>query len=277
MGRTCNICGKDAGLKIILLKGGGAVCPDCAEMSGRDIHHGSWHLRTTIEEIRRDLVLLDMDAAENGNAGPSELLQQSGNTQPSIEITRHIGKYLNIDDKNRKWCVTSGMFNKTNGRIHYFDDVINVELLEDGETIIKGGAGGAIAGGLLFGGVGAIVGASTGKKKATGKCSSLRVKITVRSRVSPVEYIDLIKGNGSVSKKSSIYKNAIQTAQEILSIFQVMIHQSQVNKQESKQNPQVVLQQVNIPDEIRKYKELMDDGIITQEEFDAKKKQLLGL
>lgn len=30
-------------------------------------------------------------------------------------------------------------------------------------------------------------------------------------------------------------------------------------------------------DEIRKYKELLDDGIITQEEFDAKKKQLLGL
>ena len=27
----------------------------------------------------------------------------------------------------------------------------------------------------------------------------------------------------------------------------------------------------------RAYKELMDDGIITMEEFDAKKKQLLGL
>ena len=30
-------------------------------------------------------------------------------------------------------------------------------------------------------------------------------------------------------------------------------------------------------DELRKYKELLDMGIITQEEFDAKKKQLLGL
>lgn len=30
-------------------------------------------------------------------------------------------------------------------------------------------------------------------------------------------------------------------------------------------------------DEIKKYKELLDSGIITQEEFDAKKKQLLGL
>jgi len=30
-------------------------------------------------------------------------------------------------------------------------------------------------------------------------------------------------------------------------------------------------------DEIKKYKELMDSGIITQEEFEAKKKQILGL
>ena len=30
-------------------------------------------------------------------------------------------------------------------------------------------------------------------------------------------------------------------------------------------------------DELKKYKDLLDNGIITQEEFDAKKKQLLGL
>ena len=34
---------------------------------------------------------------------------------------------------------------------------------------------------------------------------------------------------------------------------------------------------VSIPDEIRKYKELMDDGIITEDEFNAKKAQLLDL
>lgn len=33
----------------------------------------------------------------------------------------------------------------------------------------------------------------------------------------------------------------------------------------------------NATDEIRKYKQLLDDGIITQEEFEAKKKQLLNL
>lgn len=35
--------------------------------------------------------------------------------------------------------------------------------------------------------------------------------------------------------------------------------------------------EANIPEELKKYKELLDSGVITQEEFDAKKKQLLGL
>ena len=38
-----------------------------------------------------------------------------------------------------------------------------------------------------------------------------------------------------------------------------------------------VVQQVSAADELKKFKELLDIGAITQEEFDAKKKQLLGL
>ena len=40
---------------------------------------------------------------------------------------------------------------------------------------------------------------------------------------------------------------------------------------------QPVVNQVSDADELKKFKELLDMGIITQEEFDAKKKQLLGL
>lgn len=38
-----------------------------------------------------------------------------------------------------------------------------------------------------------------------------------------------------------------------------------------------VVQQVSSADELKKFKDLLDMGVITQEEFDAKKKQLLGL
>ena len=36
-------------------------------------------------------------------------------------------------------------------------------------------------------------------------------------------------------------------------------------------------QQASAADELKKFKELLDMGVISQEEFDAKKKQLLGL
>ena len=38
-----------------------------------------------------------------------------------------------------------------------------------------------------------------------------------------------------------------------------------------------VVQQVSGADELKKFKELLDMGVITQEEFDAKKRQILGL
>jgi hypothetical protein len=46
---------------------------------------------------------------------------------------------------------------------------------------------------------------------------------------------------------------------------------------ESKINPIPGRTPINAADEIKKFKELLDSGAITQEEFDAKKKQLLGI
>ena len=48
---------------------------------------------------------------------------------------------------------------------------------------------------------------------------------------------------------------------------------------QQKHQETVVKQEINQSnaDELKKFKELLDSGVITQEEFDAKKKQLLGL
>lgn len=55
---------------------------------------------------------------------------------------------------------------------------------------------------------------------------------------------------------------------------------SQLKDLQQEDSTQVQIQQVQAPStaiELKQYKELLDSGIITQEEFDAKKKQLLGL
>ena len=52
------------------------------------------------------------------------------------------------------------------------------------------------------------------------------------------------------------------------------------HRRASRGNPgstQSTTQNNTAADEILKFKDLLDKGIITQEEFDAKKKQLLGL
>ena len=73
--------------------------------------------------------------------------------------TKKIGSFIEFDEINKRWLVPDGFLGrKKNPRIYNFDDVIEFELLEDGETITKGGLGRALAGGILFGGVGAIVG-----------------------------------------------------------------------------------------------------------------------
>lgn len=48
-------------------------------------------------------------------------------------------------------------------------------------------------------------------------------------------------------------------------------------QREEKQEATTIVQQASSADELKKFKELLDAGIITQEEFDAKKKHLLGL
>lgn len=49
--------------------------------------------------------------------------------------------------------------------------------------------------------------------------------------------------------------------------------QTHVTTEQSKVAPNTI----NITEELKNYKELLDTGVITQDEFDAKKKQLLGL
>ena len=57
-------------------------------------------------------------------------------------------------------------------------------------SIAKGGIGRAAVGGILFGGAGAIVGASTRKQKEV--CDSLQVKVTVKGYKDPAFFIKLI-------------------------------------------------------------------------------------
>ncbi len=92
---------------------------------------------------------------------------------------------------------------------------------------------------------------------------------------------------GSDSRAKSPYENEnsvvfnkndeIDLMESIYKYIDKRIGESRNARNASTQSTTVVHQAASAADELKKFKDLLDMGIITQEEFDAKKKQLLGL
>jgi len=113
-----------------------------------------------------------------------------------------------------------------------------------------------------------VVGGITGEKKSQTICKRLEIKITVRDIRNPAIYIFIIVID---TKKNSLsFRGLYGEAQEILSVLQMICDSRTVQEQ----NTTTAL---SAADEILKFKNLLDSGIISQVEFETKKEQLLGL
>lgn len=171
-----------------------------------------------------------------------------------------------IIDLEHGWFKIKGFM--TGGVVFNLADINGFEVVENGETVTSGGLGRAAVGALAFGGAGAIVGAITGKKKTKSIIENLKIKINMNDLDAPVLYINLIT---TKTKTSSLtYKMGIKQADSIVSSLDVLVKQYQ---NIAPAEPVVS----SATDEIRKFKALLDDGIINQDEFDAKKAELLNL
>ena len=174
--------------------------------------------------------------------------------------------FAKFDDNSRQ-MILSANIHKVYEPSHYtlfnYDQLVDFELIEDGSSVANGGLGSAVVGGLLFGEMGAIVGAAAGRRKIKPMCESLCIKLTVKDFTYPTFYINLI--TDKIKKSSFKYKSIMKRAQEVLSQLQLVVNSQSEN------------QSVDATDEIRKYKALLDDGLITQEEYEIKKNELLGL
>lgn len=192
-----------------------------------------------------------------------ELLKEAKEEADGFVATKVIGKAVAFDDENKQVIVSP---NK-HARIYDYDHISTFELLEDGETVTSGGLGRALAGGVLFGGAGAIVGGVTGKKKGKDRINSLKIKLSLKDVNHAVDYIDFL--DFKTKRGSLLYNEAFNNAQECLSVLQFICDQQEALT-ETKTSK-------SAPDEIMKYKNLLDAGAITEEEYESKKKELLGL
>ena len=174
------------------------------------------------------------------------------------------GDYLKIDDHHKWWYTAHG---KPGSVVFKFSDIVDFEISENGHTIAetktKGGSGvgRAVVGGALFGPAGALVGATTKKKKATTTEKQVLDSMCVRIFLDNNEFT-MVTIDGHDRMRSD--------AEGIISRLRKMKINSSLNEESTENSSSVA-------DEILKFKQLLDIGAITQEEFEAKKKQLLKL
>lgn len=129
-------------------------------------------------------------------------------------------------------------------------------------------------------GVGAFI---TGNVSDGEKTIYYKDCIGVQFKESGVQigYLQLETASGIMNMKQSNFFNensftfdtTVQTNDKMREVADYV--RSKV--EEAKNGGQTTAKEVSAADELKKFKELLDMGIITQEEFDAKKKQLLGL
>lgn len=220
------------------------------------------------ETICMNCVLLagGVDKAKNKTIKDVEALicekkKQKEDLEKEFSPTKTVANTIEIDEENRKLRPVGDYYKRD---IVSIDSIKSFEIIQNGQSISSGSLGRAVVGGVLFGGAGAVVGALTGRKSKT-KITELRIKLTIDDINNPVFYIPILAKE--VYSDTADYHVAAQAAEEVISTIDVMISKNQAPEGQTS----------SAADEIRKYKELMDDGIISAEEFEVKKKELLNL
>lgn len=128
---------------------------------------------------------------------------------------------LFVDNRNKKWMIYDVYSNYK--QTMNFEDLLSFELVEDNESLVKGRAGSAVVGGLLFGGLGALAGASR-SRKIKGVCNNMQINVIVNNLNCPNITIPLIINQ--TKKDSFIYKESFKNAQEFVGVLKYIMANS---------------------------------------------------
>ena len=174
---------------------------------------------------------------------------------------------LRIDSVHKKWSIE--IISEDICKIYNFADYLRYDIIKDNQSLLSGNSGDVVLGGLLFGGIGALAGAA-GSKKISNVCSSMSVVIYVNDIENPYYTLKIIESE--MTTDSLMYKECAEKATELAALLEYIKAQTQTSTHE----PQSEASSDPIT-EIERLHSLMEKGMITEEEYNAKKKQLLNL
>ena len=181
-----------------------------------------------------------------------------------------VGRYY-FDPSREEILMDTTLLDKSY-KIYKFADIVSFTPIEEGHNQTKKhGITRAIVGGAIAGGAGAIVGAVTGGKNYD-YIDKLGVIITFKDN----ENVRLMFLNSETKKGGFVANGYYKQFHDVCGVLDGVINKNTQSLQYENQK-KLSNNATSSADEIAKFKKLLDDGIITQEEFEAKKKQLLGL
>ncbi len=178
-------------------------------------------------------------------------------------------------DTNKKLLGTYSYYENTS-KIIKFNEVLDFEVFENGNSVVSSRTGSAVVGGLLFGGLGAVAGAS-GSRTISENCSNLKLKIYTNNIQYSVIMLDFLEKG--ISKSSALYEQLTEVINEMISLLKIAReHNRQEERKEDKkviiENVEDIKQNSNL-NSIKELAELKEKGIITEKEFEESKKKIL--
>jgi hypothetical protein len=158
--------------------------------------------------------------------------------------------------------------NKTNPRTFLnFSDINSYEVICDEMTINEDMLQNTASGKYVAGGTGALIGALSSLNNGD-YITNLQIKLNVNNMENPCVYVNYI--TRKTEKSSKMAKDLINLCNQDLARLEIIM-----KKEETPPVPQT--NQMDAIEAVKKLKELLDMGILSQEEFDKKKKELLDL
>ncbi len=188
----------------------------------------------------------------------------------TISATLTKDNKIHFDEQEQK--IIFEMINMPKAEYSYFS-ILRYEVVENGTSVVKGTAGKALVGGLLFGLEGAIVG-SSGSKKLQDKCKELKVIIYLNDFQTPSIIVPFI--NYETDKDSIVYTSSIKQVRELCALLEYAINNKTL-EESSKKEGKVKETEKSIKEQLQELKEMLEEGLITQKDFNEKKKKLLDL
>ncbi|MBZ0104616.1 MAG: restriction endonuclease [Sulfuricella denitrificans] len=185
---------------------------------------------------------------------------------------------LAVDVTRKKVCLITNSDTDVFYRMISYKDILSVELIEDGISTTKTSrlsqSGGAAVGGILLGGVGAIVGGLSGKRETSEKVENIDLRLTVNDTDAPLHTITFLKV--PIEKAMSIYAKQNQAARLWYGIIDVLIKSADSENKSlpfSELNEALPSTPVYVDDEIKKLQDLHATSALTADKFQQQKNE----